>query len=221
MLESWKVVVAERFTLRIPPALDPAAAAPLLCAGITTWSPLRQWGVKAGDRVAVLGLGGLGHMAVKLAASMGAEVTVLSSTRAKEADARRLGAARFEATAEEAIFERLAGHFDLLLDAVSAPHEYDRYLELLRPLGTMVLLGVPPTPSSFAGRALIMGNRRLVGSLIGGVAETQEMLDHCAARGIVADVEVIPVRDINQAYERMIAGQVRYRFVIDIASLRS
>jgi uncharacterized zinc-type alcohol dehydrogenase-like protein len=218
---STEVVVADRFTLKLPAGLEPAGAAPLLCAGITTWSPLRHWKVKAGDRVAVVGLGGLGHMAVKLAASMGAEVTTLSTSRSKEADAHRLGASQFGLTGDDATFEKLARHFDLIVDTASAPHDYDRYLGLLRPMGTMVLLGVPPTPTPVSAMALILGNKRLVGSLIGGVAETQEMLDYCAAKRIVADIEVIPIQDINQAYERMIAGKVRYRFVIDISSLRS
>lgn len=214
-----EIVVADRFALKIPAGLDPAATAPLLCAGITTWSPLRQWQVKPGDRVAVVGLGGLGHMAVKLAASMGAEVTTLSTSRSKEADARRLGATHFEPTGDDSTFEKLAGRFDLIVDTVSAPHEYDRYLGLLRPRGTMVLLGVPPAPTPVSAMALIMGNKRLVGSLIGGVKETQEMLDYCAAKGIVADIETIPIQEINRAYERMLKADVRYRFVIDLASL--
>ena len=215
---STRVVVDQRFVLRIPAGLDPAAAAPLLCAGITTWSPLRQWGCKAGDRVGVVGLGGLGHMAVKLAASMGAEVTVLSTSRAKEADARRLGAKGFEATQEKGVFKRLAGRFDLLIDTISAPHDYNKYLSTLRPRGAMVLLGVPPEPTPVAAFSLISGNKRLAGSLIGGIAETQELLDYCGAHGIVADVEVIPIQEINAAWDRMMKGDVRYRFVIDTKS---
>jgi uncharacterized zinc-type alcohol dehydrogenase-like protein len=215
---STRVVVDQRFVLRIPAGLDPAAAAPLLCAGITTWSPLRQWNCKAGDRVGVVGLGGLGHMAVKLAASMGAEVTVLSSSRAKEADARRLGAKGFESTAEKGVFKRLAGGFDLLIDTISAPHDYNKYLSTLRPRGAMVLLGVPPEPTPVAAFSLISGNKRLAGSLIGGIAETQELLDYCGAHGIVADVEVIPIQKINEAWDRMMKGDVRYRFVIDTKS---
>ncbi|NMO13870.1 NAD(P)-dependent alcohol dehydrogenase [Pyxidicoccus fallax] len=218
---STQLVVTERFALKVPEGLDPAAAAPLLCAGITTYSPLRQWNCKAGDRVAVVGLGGLGHMAVKLAASMGAEVTVLSTSRDKEADARRLGAKGFEVTKEEGIFDKLAGRFDLIIDTISAPHDYNQYLKTLRPRGTMVLLGVPPKPTSVAAFSLIGGNKRLVGSMIGGIAETQEMLDYCASKGVVSDIEVIPVQQINEAYERMMKGDVRYRFVIDIASLKS
>lgn len=218
---STRIVVPERFTLRIPDGLDMAAAAPLLCAGITTYSPLRQWNCSPGDRVGVVGLGGLGHMAVKLAASMGAEVTVLSTSAAKGADALRLGAHAFESTREPATFKKLAGQLDLIIDTVSAPHDYNAFLGLLRARGTMVLLGVPPQPAPVAAFSLIARNRRLAGSLIGGIAETQEMLDHCAKHGIVSDIKVIPIQEINEAYERMLTGDVRYRFVIDIASLRA
>jgi alcohol dehydrogenase (NADP+) len=217
---SKRVVVAERFVLKIPAGLDPAAAAPLLCAGITTYSPLAQWKCKKGDRVGVVGLGGLGHMAVKLAAAMGAEVTVFSTSRAKEADARRLGAHAFAETRDPAIFATLAKRFDLVLDTASAQHDYNLYLGLLRPHGVMVVVGVPPQPAPVNAFALIGGNRRLAGSLIGGIKETQEMLDFCAAHKIVSDIEIIPIQQINEAYERMIRGDVRYRFVIDLASLR-
>jgi uncharacterized zinc-type alcohol dehydrogenase-like protein len=217
---STQVVVDERCTLRIPAGLDPAAAAPLLCAGITTYSPLRQWGCKPGDRVGVVGLGGLGHMAVKLAASMGARVTVLSTSAAKEADARRLGATDFVVTKDAAALARLAGALDLVVDTVSPPHDYDAYLGLLRPRGTMAVVGAPPGPIPVHAFSLITGNRRLAGSMIGGIAETQEMLDHCARHGIVSDVEVIPIQRINEAYERVLRSDVRYRFVIDMASLR-
>jgi uncharacterized zinc-type alcohol dehydrogenase-like protein len=217
---STQVVVDESFTLKIPAGLDPAGAAPLLCAGITTYSPLRQFLVKKGDRVAVVGLGGLGHMAVKLAASMGAEVTLLSTSRSKEADARRLGATAFEITRDEATFTRLLRKFDLILDTISAPHDYNKYLGMLRVQGTMVVVGVPPEPTPVAAFSLIGGNRRLAGSLIGGIRETQEMLDYCGKNGIVSDVEVIPVQKINEAYDRMLKSDVRYRFVIDTASLR-
>jgi uncharacterized zinc-type alcohol dehydrogenase-like protein len=217
---STQIVVAERFSLEIPAGLDPAGAAPLLCAGITTYSPLRQWNCKKGDRVAVVGLGGLGHMAVKLAASMGAEVTVLSTSRSKEADARRLGAQAFEITKDEATFTKLANRFDLIIDTVSAPHDYNRYLGILRPQGAMVIVGVPPEPTPVAAFSLVVGNKRLAGSMIGGIAETQEMLDYCARNKIVSDIEIIPVQKINQAYERTIRGDVRYRFVIDIGSLK-
>ncbi len=218
---STQVVVDERFTLRIPDGLDPAGAAPLLCAGITTYSPLRQWNCKAGDRVGVVGLGGLGHMAVKLAASMGAEVTMLSTSRRKEEDARRLGARAFALTSDEATFAKLAGHFDLIIDTISAPHDYNKYLGMLRPQSTMVVVGVPPQPTPVNAFSLIGGNKRLAGSLIGGIAETQEVLDYCGAHKIVSEVEIIPIQKINEAYERMLKGDVRYRFVIDIASLKA
>ncbi len=217
---STRVVVDAAFTLKIPSGLDPAGAAPLLCAGVTTYSPLRQWNCKKGDRVGVIGLGGLGHMAVKLAASMGAEVTVLSTSQDKEADALRLGAQAFASTRDDSSFRRLRSHFDLIIDTVSAPHDYNRYLSLLRPFGAMVLLGIPPEPSPLSAGALVMGNRKLAGSLIGGIAETQEVLDYCAEHGVVSDVEIIPIAQINTAYERMIRGDVRYRFVIDISSLK-
>ena len=216
---SSQIVVAERYALKVPAGLDPARAAPLLCAGITTYSPLRQWNTKKGDRVGVVGLGGLGHMAVKLAASMGADVTMLSTSRSKEADARRLGAQAFESTRDEATFEKLAGRFDLLIDTISAPHDYNRYLGMLRPQGAMVIVGIPPEPIPVSAWSLIAGNRRLAGSAIGGIPETQEMLDYCARHEIGADVEVIPIQKVNEAYERMIRNDVRYRFVIDVASL--
>jgi uncharacterized zinc-type alcohol dehydrogenase-like protein len=218
---SARIVVADRFTLKVPAGLDPAAAAPLLCAGITTYSPLRQWGCKKGDRVGVVGLGGLGHMAVKLAASMGAEVTMLSTSRRKEADARRLGAAAFELTTDPATFDRLARRLDLIVDTISAPHDYNKYLGMLRPQGTMIVVGVPPEPAPLAAFSLISGNRRIAGSMIGGLAQTQEMLDHCGERGIVSDVEIIPIQKVDEAYDRMVRGDVRYRFVIDLKSLRT
>ena len=217
---SSQIVVAERYALKVPAGLDPARAAPLLCAGITTYSPLRQWNTKKGDRVGVVGLGGLGHMAVKLAASMGADVTMLSTSRSKEADARRLGAQAFESTRDEATFEKLAGRFDLLIDTISAPHDYNRYLGMLRPQGAMVIVGIPPEPIPVSAWSLIAGNRRLAGSSIGGIPETQEMLDYCARHEIGADVEVIPIQKVNEAYDRMIRNDVRYRFVIDLASLK-
>jgi uncharacterized zinc-type alcohol dehydrogenase-like protein len=217
---STRIVVDERYALRIPAGLDPAAAAPLLCAGITTYSPLKRFGCKKGDKVAVVGLGGLGHMAVKLAASMGAEVTMLSTSMSKEADARRLGASGFAITRDDRTFEKLAGRFDLIVDTISAPHDYDKYLGMLRVQGTMVVVGVPPEATPVHAFTLIGGNRRLAGSMIGGIAETQEMLDHCAKHGIVSDVEVIPIQKINEAYERVLRSDVRYRFVIDIASFQ-
>ncbi len=216
---SSRIVTDEAFVLRISPKLDLAAAAPLLCAGITTYSPLRHWNTKAGDRVGVVGLGGLGHMAVKLAAAMGAEVTMLSTSKAKEADARKLGAHGFGLTSDPATFKRLAGHFDLILDTISAPHDYNAYLGLLKVDGAMVLLGVPPEPTPVAAFPLIMGRRSLAGSLIGGIRETQEMLDFCAEHGIVSDIELIPVQQVNEAYARMLKADVRYRFVLDMGTL--
>ncbi len=216
-----RVVVDEAFTLVVPKSLDPAGAAPLLCAGITTYSPLRRFGCKPGMRVGVVGLGGLGHMAVKLAASMGAEVTVLSTSPSKEVDARRLGATGFALTSKEETFKKLERSFDLIIDAVSAPHDYNAYLGLLGILGTMVVVGVPPTPTPVAAISLIGANRKLAGSLIGGIQETQEMLDYCAKANVIAEVEVIPIQKINEAYEKMVKGQVKYRFVIDMQSLKS
>jgi uncharacterized zinc-type alcohol dehydrogenase-like protein len=203
--------------LKLSPGVNLAATAPLLCAGITTYSPLRHWETKKNDRVGVVGLGGLGHIAVKLAASMGAEVTVLSTSRSKEPDALRCGAHDFALTSDDATFKRLASRFDLLIDTISAPHDYDAYLAMLRVEGAMVLLGVPPAPAPVHAFSLIGGRRTLSGSLIGGIAETQEMLDYCAQREITADVEVVPIQMINEAYERMMRGDVHYRFVIDVA----
>jgi len=217
---SAQIVVDESYVLRVPKGLDPAGAAPLLCAGITTYSPLRQWGCAAGTRVGVVGLGGLGHMAVKLAASMGAKVTVLSGSAGKEADARRLGADDFALTKDRGVFDKLANTLDLVIDTVSGAHDYNAYLRLLRTRGTMALVGLPTENASIRPGALIGKNKRLVGSMIGGIAETQEMLDHCAAHGIVADVEVIPVDAINEAYERTLKSDVRYRFVIDVATIK-
>jgi alcohol dehydrogenase (NADP+) len=216
---STRVVVTERFVLKVPEALDPAGAAPLLCAGITTYSPLRQWGCKKGDRVGVMGLGGLGHMAVKLASAMGAEVTMLSTSRSKEADAHRLGAKDFALTSDPTTFKKLARSLDLIIDTVSAQHDLNACLGLLRPYGALALVGAPPKPLEVGAFSLVSGNKRLAGSSIGGIPETQEMLDFCAAHGIVSDVEVIPAQKINEAYERVLRADVRYRFVIDVASL--
>jgi alcohol dehydrogenase (NADP+) len=212
---SQRIVVKERFALKVPAGLDLAGAAPLLCAGITTYSPLRQWNCKPGDRVGVVGLGGLGHMAVKIAAAMGAEVTMLSTSRSKEADAKRLGAHAFELTSARATFKKLAGRFDLIIDTISAPHDLDAHLGMLRATGAMVVVGVPPEPARLSAMSVIFGNKKLAGSMIGGIAETQEMLDFCAAKNITADVEVIPAAKINEAYDRMLRSDVRYRFVID------
>jgi uncharacterized zinc-type alcohol dehydrogenase-like protein len=215
---STRITVDENYVLRIPEGIPLERAAPLLCAGITTYSPLRTFGVKAGDQVAIVGLGGLGHMGVKLAKAMGAEVTVLSHSPGKADDARRLGADHFVATKAPEAFEQNARRFDFILDTVSAAHDYNAYLNLLRRDGTMVLVGVPE-PTLLAAPALIFGRKRLAGSLIGGIRETQEMLDFCAEHGVASDVEVIPIQYINEAYERLLKSDVRYRFVIDIASL--
>jgi uncharacterized zinc-type alcohol dehydrogenase-like protein len=216
---SSSIVTDEAFVLKISPKLDLAAAAPLLCAGITTYSPLRHWKTKKGDKVGVVGLGGLGHMAVKIAAAMGAEVTMLSTSKSKEVDARKLGAHHFGLTSHDETFKKLAGHFDLIIDTISAPHDYNKYLGLLRIEGTMVLLGVPPEPTPVSAFPLIMGRRSLSGSLIGGIQETQEMLDFCAEHGIVSEIELIPVQQVNEAYERMLKNDVRYRFVLDMKTL--
>jgi uncharacterized zinc-type alcohol dehydrogenase-like protein len=217
---STRITVHEDYVLRIPEGLSLDGAAPLLCAGITTYSPLRQYGVGPGSEVAVVGLGGLGHMGVKLAVAMGARVTVLSTSESKRQDALALGAHDFLATRDGSVFKTHAGRFDLILDTASAPHDYNAYLVLLRFNGTMVLLGIPEQPLPVAAGALIMQRRKLAGSLIGGIAETQEMLDFCGAHGITADIELIGIEQINEAYDRMVRNDVRYRFVIDTASLR-
>jgi uncharacterized zinc-type alcohol dehydrogenase-like protein len=217
---STRITVNEDYVLSIPAGMPLDRAAPLLCAGITTYSPLRHFGVKAGDAVAIVGLGGLGHMGVKLAKAFGAKVTVLSSSPNKRADALALGADDFVATREPDAFRANAGRFDFILDTVSAQHDYNAYLSLLKRDGTMVLVGIPdPTPVN--AFSLVMQRRRLAGSLIGGIRETQEMLDFCAEHGIASDIELIAMQSINDAYERMIKGDVRYRFVIDIASLKA
>ena len=216
---STQVVVKDHFVLKVAESLDPAGAAPLLCAGITTYSPLRQWNCKKGDKVAVMGLGGLGHMAVKLAAAMGAEVTMLSTSRSKEADAQRLGAHHFALTSEPSTFKKLHGHFDLIIDTVSADHDIDAALGLLRSYGALALVGAPPKPLGVAAFSLLMGNKRLAGSNIGGLKETQEMLDFCAEHRIVSDIELIGADKINEAYERVLRSDVRYRFVIDVSTI--
>ncbi len=218
---STHIVVTEKFVLKISDKLPLEAVAPLLCAGITTYSPLKHWNVKKGDKVAVVGLGGLGHMGVKLAASMGAEVTMLSRSPKKAKDAKALGAHHFELTTDPANMKKLANSFDLILDTVSGPHDYNSYLSLLRTNGVMVLLGVPPEQEKVHAGSLIFGRKSLVGSLVGGIKETQEMLDYCAEHAIVSDVEVIKINQINEAYERTLAGDVHYRFVIDMSSLKN
>jgi uncharacterized zinc-type alcohol dehydrogenase-like protein len=216
---SAQIVVDENYVLKIPAKQPLERIAPLLCAGITTYSPLKHWKVGPGHRVGVLGLGGLGHMAVKLAASMGADVTVLSASSSKATDARRLGAHHFVLTTEESSMTPLANSLDFILDTVSAPHDMNRYLKLLSRDGTMVLLGVPPKPPEIEVFHLIGRRRTLAGSMIGGIAETQEMLDYCVEKKTLADVEVIPMAKVNEAYERMLKGDVKYRFVIDMKTL--
>ena len=217
---SDSVVVDEAFTLRIDPRLDPAAAAPLLCAGVTTWSPLRHWGVGKGQKVGVVGLGGLGHMAVKFAAAFGAEVALFTTSPGKAADAKRLGAHEVVVSTNPAEMNRHVNSFDFILDTVSAQHDLNAYLPLLKRDATMVLVGVPEQPLPVAPFNLIFQRHRLAGSLIGGIEETQEMLDYCAAHGITADIELISIQEINRAYERMLKSDVKYRFVIDMASLK-
>lgn len=216
---SKQVVVKDSFVCRIPEGIGLDVAAPLLCAGITTYSPLNQWHAGPGKKVAVVGLGGLGHMGVKIAAAMGAEVTVLSQSLKKKEDGLRLGASDYHATSDEATFDVLKGRFDLILNTVSAEIPVDAYLSLLRPGGAMVNVGAPGTPLSYNAFSLIAGNKSLAGSMIGGIPETQEMLDFCAEHGIGAEVEVIAADQVNEAYERVRASDVRYRFVIDTATL--
>ena len=215
---STQITVDEAYVVRIPEGLDLAAAAPLLCAGITTYSPLRYFGVKEGDKVAVVGLGGLGHMGVKFAKALGAHVTVLSHSPGKRDAALALGADDFVATGDPEQFKASAKRFNFILDTVSADHEYNDYLGLLKLNGTMVLVGLP-NPTTVGAFSLVGKRRSLAGSMIGGIRETQEMLDFCAEKGIAADVEVIPISYINEAYERMLHSDVRYRFVIDLATL--
>jgi uncharacterized zinc-type alcohol dehydrogenase-like protein len=215
---SEQVVVAEKFVLRIPDALALDAAAPLLCAGITTYSPLRHWKVGPGTRVAVVGLGGLGHMGVQIAHALGAEVTVLSQTLSKKEDGLRLGADHYRATSDPTTFRELRSSFDVILNTVSAVIDVRSYLSLLDVGGALVCVGAPAEPLSVGVMSLIGGRRSLAGSNIGGIRETQEMLDFCAEHGLSAEIEVIPASEINAAYERVLASDVRYRFVIDAAT---
>lgn len=217
---STQIVVDENYILRIPKSISPAGAAPLLCAGITTYSPLRHWGVGKYHKLAIVGLGGLGHMAVKIANALGTEVTVLSTSERKRADAARLGATTFALTSRPDTFTTLQRRFDFILDTVSAPHDYNAYVHLLKTDGTMILVGAPEKPTPLEPFSLIMHRRRIAGSVIGGIRETQEMLDFCAEHHIESDVEVIPIQQVNAAYERVIKGDVRFRFVIDLASLK-
>jgi uncharacterized zinc-type alcohol dehydrogenase-like protein len=217
---SNNIVVDEAFTLRISPKLNLAAVAPLLCAGITTWSPLRHWNVKKGQKVGVVGLGGLGHMGVKFAHSFGANVVLFTTSPGKAEDARRLGADEVVVSKNKDEMKKHARSFDFILDTVSAPHDINAMLGLVKRDGTMTLVGVPPVDPSLKVGNLIFQRRQLGGSLIGGIRETQEMLDYCAEHGIVSDIEVIPMQKINEAYERMLKSDVKYRFVIDLATLK-
>jgi uncharacterized zinc-type alcohol dehydrogenase-like protein len=217
---STHIVVNEDYLLHVSDKLSLAAVAPLLCAGITTYSPLRHWKVGPGSKIGVVGLGGLGHMAVKFGASFGADVTLFSTSPDKEADARKLGAHHFVMTKDPEAFRKLANTLDFVIDTVSAPHDYSAYLNTLKLDGSMVCVGVPVDNISFPPFSVIMGRRSLAGSAIGGIAETQEMLDYCAEKNIVADIEVIPMQKINEAYERMLKNDVKYRFSIDMASLK-
>ena len=217
---SGAIVVDEKYVLNIPDAISLDKAAPLLCAGITTYSPLHHWNAGPGKKVAVIGLGGLGHLAVKIAVAMGAEVTVLSQSLKKMEDGLRLGATDYRATSDSDTFKELKGRFDLILNTVSANLDLEQYLKLLTLDGTLVELGMPEHPMEVPAGALIFGRRSIAGSLIGGIAETQEMLDFCAAHDVAPEIEVIEPDYINEAYERVLASDVRYRFVIDTASLR-
>jgi uncharacterized zinc-type alcohol dehydrogenase-like protein len=216
---SSQIVVDENYVLRIAATLELARVAPLLCAGITTWSPIRHWKIGKDHRLGVLGLGGLGHMAVKLGASLGSEVTVLSTSRNKEADAKRLGAHHFVSIRDEAAMKGLRNHFDFIIDTVSAEHGLNEYLGLLRRDGTLIVVGAPPSPPAVEHFSLIGNRRQLGGSLIGGIRETQEMLDYCAQHNVLSDIELIDIRQINESYERILKGDVKYRFVIDMATL--
>jgi alcohol dehydrogenase (NADP+) len=217
---SESLVVNETFTLRVSDRLDLAGVAPLLCAGITTYSPLRHWNVREGQKVGVVGLGGLGHMAVKFASAFGARVIVFTTSPGKAEDAARLGAQDVVVSRNAGEMQKQVGSFDFILDTVSAPHDLNAYLDLLKRDGTLTLVGAPETPAPVEAFRLLFGRRRLAGSIIGGTRETQEMLDFCAERGITADVERIRIQDVNDAYERLLKGDVKYRFVIDMASLR-
>lgn len=217
---STQIVVDQKYVLRIPSNLSLAHAAPLLCAGITTYSPLRHWNIKPGDKIAVVGLGGLGHMGVKLAAAMGAHVTVLSTSENKKADAMTFGASQFVNTSDPAVFTKYAASFDFILNTVAANIDLDAYLQLLKLDATLVCVGVPEKPSQLMSSSLIFKRRALAGSLIGGIKETQEMLDFCGKHNIMPEIELIAMTDINYAYDRMVKNDVRYRFVIDMQSLK-
>lgn len=216
---SAQIVVNEDFVLRVSDKLSLPGVAPLLCAGITTYSPLRRWKVGKGHRIGIVGLGGLGHMAVKFAAAFGAEVTVLSRSPQKQEDARKLGAHRFALTTDAGQVQKLAGYFDFILDTVAVNHDHAPYLGMLKPKGTLICVGVAPEPIEIPMFPLVFQGRQVAGSLIGGLPETQEMLDFCAEHNITSDVELIPMNAINEAFTRMERSDVKYRFVIDMASL--
>jgi uncharacterized zinc-type alcohol dehydrogenase-like protein len=218
---SDSIVVNDRFVLRVPANLDLAGAAPLLCAGITTYSPMRHWGVTKGKKVGVVGIGGLGHMAVKLAHALGAHVVAFTTSPDKKEDALRLGADEVVVSRDADEMQKHMGSFDFILDAVAANHDINAYINLLRRDGNITLVGAPEKPLAVSAFGLIMGRRSLSGSPIGGIAETQEMLDFCGAHNITADVEVIPIQKVNEAYERLLKSDVKYRFSIDMASLKS
>ncbi|OLL98205.1 Alcohol dehydrogenase [Pseudonocardia sp. Ae406_Ps2] len=215
---STQIVVDENYVLHIPDGVELDVAAPLLCAGITLYSPLHHWNAGPGKQVAIVGMGGLGHMGVKIAAAMGAEVTVLSRTLSKQEDGKRLGADHYFATEDESTFSELAGRFDLIVNTVAAQIPVDAYLGLLKLDGTMVNVGVPEGPLSYHGFSLVASRRSLAGSKIGGIRETQEMLDFCAEHGLGADIETISCDQVDEAWERVVRGDVRYRFVIDTAT---
>jgi uncharacterized zinc-type alcohol dehydrogenase-like protein len=217
---SERVVVDEKYTLRVPTNLDPAAAAPLLCAGITTWSPLKHWKAGPGKKVGIVGLGGLGHMGVKFARALGAHTVLFTTSPSKVADGLRLGAHEVVISKDEEAMAKHANSFDLIIDTVSADHSLDALMALIKLDGTMCMVGVPPSPQQIAAFSLILPRRNLAGSCIGGIAETQEMLDFCGKHNIVCDIEKIRMDEINTAYERMLKSDVKYRFVIDMASLK-
>jgi alcohol dehydrogenase (NADP+) len=217
---SERIVCDEAFTLKVPGNLNPAAAAPLLCAGITTYSPLKKWGAGKGKKVGVVGLGGLGHMGVKFAHAMGAHTVLFTTSESKVADGKRLGADEVVISKDAAAMGKHAASFDMILDTVSADHDLNAYLALLKLDATMVLVGVPPNPQPVHAFSLLMPRRNLAGSLIGGIGETQEMLDFCGKHNLVCDIELIKMQQINEAYERMLRSDVKYRFVIDMGSLK-
>jgi len=217
---STGIVVDENYVLRVPAGLDLAGTAPLLCAGITTYSPLRHWNVGKGQKVGVVGLGGLGHMGVKFAHAFGAHTVLFTTSPNKAADAKRLGAAEVVNSRNAEEMQKHAGSFDFILDTVSADHDLNAYLQLLKLDGTMTLVGAPEKPASVAAFNFLMKRRRLAGSAIGGIRETQEMLDFCGKHGITSDIELIPIQKVNDAYERLLKSNVKYRFVIDMASLK-